>query len=439
MIILLMSPEEEHEMDREILKEPVLIYTSPDILTRLFKETYDGIIVTRRFANMAGESNTVHAIKSLNLILPVGDLNVTYLNHHSTEDNVSKQLYKIGCKILRTDIKNMKLKEFQLLKHTENKPIKGISDEEITRDLLGFIKDIEKMDRDSIQLYMNVNYDKITTALLNIKEIIENIDGIRDDNKGLSLELRNALSSERNTHEELVRIRFLYNDMKSKYNKLLQFMTAYKESIDDYNSILTSSAMNSEYTLETNNTDTLVLYFKEIEDINFLRTYNSVVNYLTNVMKLNTKSIILENTNRTYYNPYKGYKVLNTLSTTSEAVLEDRIVRYGNASSILELLLRRQFMVQVLVIFDRTGNDSLVLDSSNQFVYYLGKRRESYPMLEIYDENFISPVEGMWKNIDILLSGSDDLGQIPFDIHAYRHPFLLNLVDLIKVKLGIYE
>ena len=437
MIMLLMSPEEKHGMDREILKEPVLVYTEASTLSRLFKESYDSIIITRRYANLAGSKNVINAIKSLNLVLPIGGLDVTYLNHHSSEDKVSKELYKIGCKVLKKDIKKIDLEEFNNLSYIGQKEIKGISDQEVTDNLLSIISEIESMDKDSVKLYMGINYDKVTTSMLDMKSILEDIEGIREDNETLSNELQNALNSEKKIHRDMIKYNFLYNNVKSQYNKLLQYMTSYRESIDDYNSVLNNSVMSDEYIVKTNNTRTLVLYFKEIEDINFLRTYNSIINYLINILRLNVKSLILENTNRTYYNPYEGYSNINTISTTAEVVNEDRIVRYGNASSIIELLLRKQFMIQVLVIFDRTGNDSLTVDSDNQLVYYLGKKRENYPMLDIRDENFISPVEGRWTDIDILLTGADKLKQIPFDIHANRHPFVMNLIELVKDRVVI--
>ena len=93
--------------------------------------------------------------------------------------------------------------------------------------------------------------------------------------------------------------------------------------------------------------------------------------------------------------------------------------------------MRKQFMLQVLVVLDRTGNDSPVVESPNQFVYYLGRRRRNYPALNIQDENFISPHEGMWTSIDHVLGKADNLGNIPYDIHAKRHPLMVNIIKLV--------
>lgn len=438
MILMLITPEEKEALDKDIMKEPILIYTQTEILSKLYGEVYDSILVTRRFANLAGSDNLVNAIKSLNLILPLGGLNVIYLNHHEAEDACSKDLYKIGCKVLKADIKSMTLDTFLDLKYTKSLNVKGVSEKEVVDDLLSIIHDIESMDDDALRLYVGVHYNKIVNSLLNAKGVVENLEGIRLDNKTLGVELQHALDAEATMSHELILTKYLYHDVKAKHDLLLKYLTAYKESIDNYNDIIAETTLGDEYTVKIPSTNCIVLYFKEIEDIGFLRFYNSLVNHLNNVKKYNTKSIIIESTNRTYYNPYKGYDVLSSLSTTSDVVQSDHILRYGNCSKIIGLLMRNQFMLQVMVILDRTGNDSLVLDSPNQLVYYLGKRRENFPTLNIQDENFISPCEGIWTDIEILLNKAETLKQIPFDIYANRHPLMTNIIKLVDEHVYTY-
>ena len=150
----------------------------------------------------------------------------------------------------------------------------------------------------------------------------------------------------------------------------------------------------------------LVIYFKQIEDINFDLYFAHLQQFLSREPYF-TKSVIYD------YNPVRsyaslGYYTLGEMDTKADISKMDRMTRNSDIRNLVTMLADTTMRLQVLLILDKTPEIEIPLTGDNIITYYLGKRRCNYNNAEIEDDSFISPIEGEWSSIKPLLIDIED-------------------------------
>ena len=439
MDLMLLTNEEYSKLHRDIQYEPITYEYTSDALTHLYNLNYSRIIMTKRYVDTVGSQKVINAFKALMHMTYQFSSRVYLLSHRKDKlDKSVEELGKIGVKPLYLDVKDMTYQQFLNLDEMVRIDVTEYMGLVLPTEVHEVIDDIKSLGDEALRQYAALNYDKLTTTVLKCENLLKSYETLQENNLALNSDNLQLLKSVEILKGQLSTERYSRSCIESDLDKAKKFIMHYAESIQQYNNVLNKSQLNDEFVFRNKNRNTLVIYFKEYEDIGFFKVYRELYNNFRDIQGWRVKSLVVENRQRKYYNPYKGYKSLGLEPSVRDIILNDELVKYGNALKIIDVLTRPQYELQILFVLDRTYNTSTCIDMENQITYFLGKRREDYEIDAslLYDENFISPYEGDYMDLAYLYRDVDNLPPTAFKLCCNRSKFTMNLIELSKRELN---
>lgn len=411
--LFLISEEEKIVFPRELLIKDVDVHTDSKILYELGKQIYDVAYITRRYKEAYTTDVVISAIEFL---IKFTNTKIKYLIYSDDYiDDVHAYLLSIGNgNIFKEEIKNLNIDSFDYINKKEKEIDRLMIEPELpSPDLINLMRVelSELTDETSIE-YIKNNKSKIIdifSSYLSEKTLLARK---LEHEKKLEKDLFNTNEKVKTLNRSISKLESKNERYKENLNSLRRSVLANKVQIDEYNESLKNNGRDKEGILQLGNYKTLIIYFKEIENIGFFNYFDDLVFLINNIYSFYTKTIILENSNRSYFDPYtpKGYQYLPKGVEKKHIIDSDKIVRYGNCLDLIAELVKMEYRTDAIIIYDRTGSANLKVnaDAENVVPFYIGTSRDIIPSYEFDDNSWISPIEGKWKRIAPLL----DFGRI---------------------------
>lgn len=217
---------------------------------------------------------------------------------------------------------------------------------------------IEEIDRKIEQ----VSDVKVRDMLVDYKQLLltttDKFDNSNDYESIIAGLQRSVLSLEIVKEKTLAGYKDLLNRVLVQNDKLLEFESIFTQ--DFYHKVSVNSYDNRP----------IILYFKEYESMihfqSFIETLFSAINFHN---KLSCKVLILQDSQQTLrLKTYpEHYTILRNKFLLSDVLSKDFLVKYGDYSKVLEVLLTNKIKLQVLLVFDCKSYNDVVLSGSNVY------------------------------------------------------------------------
>lgn len=427
-ILLLCNEQQKKDLPSEFLLDHLHIRTDAEVLNELLIRKYDTVIITKPYVDIYGEDKVGQAVTLLNVATTSRIHYIINPNSLTVGDKIISKMNALGLgNITKIDITKIPYDDFRNISTMQNEAsIINLESKVDKNKLLLIKKDIQLMTDDLVGDYLVENKTTVLDALnLLMNKMEENVNmeiEIQDlkDERNLLKSFNSELVINNNN---LIGQEVIY---KEQLKDLKRLTLTESDKIKDYNEAVKDNPIIDFPIVDLGTTAPLVIYFKELEDIGFLSMYEAISYTLREVYKISTKSIILEPTSRTYFDPYTnmGYILGSNDILIKDLIDNDKIVRYGNPTNLLKNLSNPEFRVEVILVFDRTQTEDILVETDTLIPLYIGYTRDNIATLEIEDTSWLSPIEGNWKNIKPLLRQSlvKKEDRIAYYAHASKHP-----------------
>lgn len=427
--LLILSKDEKINIPKEILIRNVQMEDNLKVLSNIMDFDYDMIIFTDNALQGVTRYDKVSFIRS---IIVFTNIKLVYIKQTSEETDIQKEMLSYGNgNIYNFDIMNMSINKFMEIEDRNIRVDKverksSINNEDIN-NLNLILSDIEMVSKYDIDAVLSKNKNDIISLLYGYKSSLEEINNIKLENVKLNGEMSVSNDSIKRLTKEIGETKNKNLDLKSQLKQLRVSVLSYQDKIDEYNKIKVLDENINDYKVDLNTQyGTTILYFKQLEEIEFLNIFDAIYHDLSKVNKRYVKAMILEEQGRIFCNPYEkyDYTIVGQNPTIETLINEDKIVRYGNAYKILELMNKPQMRLEVLMILDKTNSSNIHIASDKLVPMYLGKHRDNIKTLNIDDTSFISPYEGRWSGIRKLL-----------ELDPYRE----NIMPIYRMAVASHE
>lgn len=440
MDLLLLTEDEYNSLQQDIKIELIEYAKDEDVLTRLYLASqYDRIIVTKRYVDMVGANKVYNALKALTCMTDQLISKIFLLNHRKGHvDRGIADLASLGVKAVDLDVQEMDYDTYtglNLLKRIDTSNLVEDTLPDEIREITNVLKDLKS---DNLREYVNMNYDKITSTVLKCEQILNKYEEAQEDNKKRLLENRQLSTALVDMRDMYITEKYYNSVLDKQVEDARNFILRYAESIKSFNDAVQATNMGDEFVYRDKYRKTVVIYFKELEDIGFFRIFNELYENFKSIHNYRVKALVIEGRNRRFFNPYQSYKILNVQPKMNEITLNDKLVKYGNARKVIEVLSRPQLCLEFLLVYDRSYTQMIGADFSNQLTYYIGNKRANYAGFdfEIPDENFISPYEGSYVSTAFLYKRTADVSDIGFRVLCNQSEFFKGLLEISKQMLA---
>lgn len=394
-----------------------------DILYNMyqFKHNIQSVIVTKKYIDKIGYKKTADAIKALYFLKP---LKIIYVSYEPSLDIFVRELASLNLSTINANLSSITKEMYiKLLQKDMEFSLADISDK-LSIEIEEIIQRFKLHSVEDRENFVILNKDVIIKGLESLSVLSDenkNLLKINKDNES-KIEVLNSL--EKHRLKELNTSLKQNNELK-KLNK--EWYNFYLNVTDDFNNYNNKYKTN---TVLTNHNDKLkILYFKEIEDINFVRIFNEIYERF-NLTKYTKALIIDDNQFRDYSS--LGFNTIPSEITVSDLAETNKMVRYSNPKTVLQKICSKSFRVEVLLILDRTHNPLPYIENADTF--YLGNYRDSFRDIEVDSSAFISPYEGEWTCLkDLLIPlGDRSINSKAFTRISRANKFTNYLCDLVN-------
>lgn len=433
MDLFLITDEEKNTLRADILIEPIIFEIYDDILTKLYNTNYNRIIITKRYVETVGETKVYNALKALTIMSDIFATRIFLLNHR--KDAVDKSIVKfseLGLRVLDIEVKTLSYEEFTGLEQIQPIDISEYENNTLIEDVQEIVREIKVVSSDDLREYVALNYPRILSTILKCEQALAQHSQLSEQCVALRNEVIQLKEAVNYYQDKYNYEKYENSELKHVNREAQQILQRYASSIKAYNAAILKSNINEEYIYHDTQRKTVVIYFKELEDIGFFKLFNILYDTLKQTYNLRVKGIVLENNVRRYFNPYVGYTILGQTPRTNEVVLNDLLVKYGNARKVLEVITRPQMQLEFLLVYDRTYSPNVCIQLPAQYTFFIGNKRENYTGMgvSIPDENFISPHEGNYTDISYLYRDTDSLTDISLKLYCNNNYFFTGLIQL---------
>lgn len=435
--LVLLSNEDMNNIPKNLLRKNLILRTDKSVLESLLDAEYDNVIITSNFARNYGEDAS---IKAFQLITASTSSKIIYLSLNPTieGDSIVNWMRSIGINnIYQINWKTISIEEFESILSQNNliEPQKERKVQQSEAELLLMKASLETLMRTEAPGYFESNKGKLIDLIQNQLRLISENDKLRK--KKIELEDINKFLEDNKaiTDVELKTKDLKISELQRDFKELRHDVLNKQVAVEEYNNLIKNNKLVLEPKIELDPLSPTVLYFKEYEDIGFDNFFESIVYLLSSVNKLYTKAVILERSSRDFFNPYsnKGYETVHDVINKKLTVEADKFVVYGNPTGLIEELCSPENRVEILIVLDKTGTENIMIDHNRLLPFYLGSYREKIQTVDIPDESWISPVEGMWKSISPLLDRRilDGHNQLVYQAHATNHKLCRYIEDIL--------
>lgn len=424
---LFLISQTENDLTKEVLAEPIKICTDSRILFELYDPAneFDTLVITKSYVDSIGYSIVCSALRSY-----LKPYKILYVMNEDIFDVFVNEMSYAHITPVKADVRKLKPKTInQAIEHDGK-----VDTTNIEINVLGQFRNLvrgyfEVNDVSAREIYINQHRDEIMTALSSLL-------GLANETELLSVRLKRMESmsfSERALIEgyqrSILKIFERHRRARDKITNLENVIIDIMDDIEHYKSYHSrTNVMHS----QNNN---IILYFKELEDIEFFRFYDCIFKYLQ-IKGIYVKSLVV--CDKSYLNYESlGYRRCTDTVTLAYLSENDKLVRMGPVNSLLSLLTSEQFRTEVLMIYDKGRELTSFIESPNMTTMYIGKYREGYTNISVPDSSFISPYEGGWTNVRDLLKSPYDISisALSYDTFVYRHSLTNMLTDIVTEQI----
>ena len=438
--LFLMTREEKIKLPKEILIRNVTVSTDIENLNDLVGMQYNAICFSENICKSISV-NDFRSFVKLNMIYR--DCKIIYIkDKNSPEDVFESILYSVGNNnIYTTPISDLTIDIFDEMVQSNNviEPIDEDdgSNEKNTKIVDLLLTEINAVGMEQITPVLERNKNSIFNVLNLYKFKLQENSRLQQEKQELLNEVSIQDSVMKSMEINISKQGLEIDNLKSQLRDLRMSVLSTQEKMKEYNYRLIDNKVDESYLVNLDLPyNTIVLYFKELEDIGFLEYLEGLLYTLKIINKKYIKTVILEKHDRVYFNPYTklDYHIIGDTTEIKDVINYDKLVRYGNAKNLLHLLNKPEMKVEVIVIYDKTMSDKIHVHSDKLIPFYIGNHRGNYPLLEIDDTNFISTKEGDWKMIEPLISGYGLIAtnNIQYNMAVSLHPLTTYIMDSIK-------
>lgn len=432
MILILCTPKEEvHTTLRKEVQ--LLVKTTDDVIYNILpyaKLDIENIIVTKSYVDSFGIHNVVNA---LNLFKNVkGHIRVIYISYIETKDIFLNELSSylevrpLNCELkdLTLEILNKALKKNFILKDTP-------TNTNITGQIRTLINKYQELHSSNRALFLDSHHNEIadilnyTLTLVNDNEII---------NREIS-KLEGQASMYKAQYNKLLNTSISLSKENSKLKSLItQWQNTYNNLTDEIVNINTHYNLR---TYTTNNGNAIVLYFKELEEIHFMKYFDYLYNLFTG-SGLYCKSLIIDERNHIDYSDFGYIRVPDNIAL-KDLVSITKLLRNSDCKDLLSLLVSENFKCDIILVYDKSRHSNPLIE--NAYIFFLGNYN-TYNIGYINEMNFISQYEGKWQDIgSVLIPIKEQHSQTNFNLVSNNLPLTKYLKSISddNVKITEYE
>ena len=428
MNLFLMTESERLQLSNELNLSNMNVQTTHEAIYKLFPKV-DNLIITKDYIHKISPSTSIDVVKVLDFLFGT---KIIYLRGH--EDSEHDIFLSFMHKNKMFNIYYYEIKELdnkcvqEMLSSVITKEIDFVGNKVSSNEIIKELNDVGPDQRHEILTKYRESVidilDSYTTLRIQTNELLKSNELLTNNIRNLQRSL-NVEMTKRYSLDAKFRIQ---NKELSKTRKVL---LENKEILNRRNYELAKNMQ-----IKTDNKDTLIIVFKQFEDIGFLNYFKSLSNVFEKTLKMNVKTLVVEDKSNHFYNPY-GEEYLKVDEITTDILIDNnKFVKYGNPKAVIETLLDSKFRVEVLIVLDRTSTDINLIepasDEVNIFPLYLGYKRDRYENIEIENNSFISPLEGDFKSISPLLVQDIQKGsEIKYEVYVTNYSLTQKLLNLI--------
>lgn len=435
--LILLSNSDRESIPRILLSRNLYLRTDKAILTTLLNSEYDNIIITSNYAKNFGYDSI---IKAYQLALAITSSKIIYLSTESTlsNDNIVNWMHSIGINNAYTiNWKTITIEEFDGIV-SQNNLTAPINKKEnyLSEPELQLLKaSLETLTRVEAPGYFDVNKGKLIDLVQSqIRLVNENKNLVKSK---IELEDINDYLIENKAISDIIikNQNLKVENLKKEFNELREDVLKNQTAINEYNDLVKNNKVVLQPKLKLNTLAPTVLYFKEYEDIGFYNFFESIVYLLSEVNKIYTKTVIVERSSRNFYNPYNtnGYITVKDSIPKTDIINNDKFVVYGNPVGVIEELASQENRIEIIIVFDRRGTEDIFIEHNRLVPFYLGSYKNKITTVNIPEQSWISPVEGIWSSISPLLDRRilTEHESIIYQAHTTNHKLCRFIEDLL--------
>ena len=424
---LFLISKDESKLNEDIYREPVRVEYDDKILKNLFdmKSLYDIVIVSKSYVDSFGVNLVSKALKTL---YKIQEYQIIYISYESDYDLFVSYMKETNIIFIKQDIGRLTVRLInEILQYPKPEVDQRFIDRVVIGKYRNLVEEYFRISNPSArEQYIRINKDGLVTALSSLIDVSLEDEALRFKLDELNGRVLVAEKTSDNYLRKILNLQEKIDYKNQRINDLENQIISYKDNIDIFNNYYDETKI-----LHKSENNNIILYFKELEDIDFFRFYEVIFQYLE-IRGYYVKSLIL--TDKDYYNyAAQGYKrCLDNISTAFLAEC-DKLLRIGPAKKLLELITAKQFKIQIFMIFDRTRDLKLYIDSDMLVSFYIGKYRCRYLNIDIPDSIFISPYEGDWSNLSkLLIPFEAKITTLGYETLANRHPFMSYINSIVQ-------
>lgn len=422
MILTLMKDEKVNDSIDDLMH----IAQTEDILYNLyqFNQTITTVIVTKNYIDYVGYNKVARALKALNFLRSI---KIIYVSYEPSLDIFIKEMSGYNLSTVNASLKDVTKDALNKLIQNEYKYDLNYVTQNLSMEVEELLDRYRVCPTSEKENFITINKDSIMKT-------IEFVSTLNNENKELqTINTRNEsqleLLRQYEANKTLTNINLIKdnNRLKEANNNWFNLYTKSHNKINNYNNLY-----NERFVIENKNPHLKVIYFKEIEDINFTKFFNEIYEKLH--LTRYVKALIIDHNEFIDYSTLDYVNIPDTIQV-SDLVKLTKMVRSSDPKSILKKICSQSFRVEVLLVLDKSNLPQPII--SNAMTFYLGKHRDKYKGINITDDiSFISPYEGQWSNLSSLLVplGDNTINPITYSTVARSNHFISYIETLINLK-----
>ena len=420
MLLILMTNEDSNLISQDIINENIYM-TDPLYIERIFNQTLlDNILITNKYVEQVGKVKIKRFVEMLNLLEPNAYVMVC------DPDGSLPYIDSESVAVLPTKVEQLNLEKVnslitrkvtgQNVTHRE-----GELDSDV-KALVAKARILSTTGKDEgLRNILMDNSDTILDALDSRIELEKQLRVERDENEKL---FNKVATLSQGTHESrFAYLRDALERMKADRDKL------YSTTIDCLSLVESIKDKKVKKNITIQSKRLAVVYFKELEDIEFHNIFESIYRRFNN-QRMFVKALILDETDNSYRSYTGDYVKIHDNIKVNDLLETDKMVRFGNGVNLIQELCNPIYGIQILLVLDRrAGSDIPINTSPNLLPMYLVKDSDNIE-LNIPELNMISPKSGEYAAIsDIPDDNSIDLWVARTNLFRYINKFINKVIS----------
>ena len=433
------SPMQVHQINKDIDLSKYKVTTDIEDLGANLLDKTEVILITKEFAQENSEEYCKKIISTLNQVSKPR----IYLIKASTKEVITKgsiesfildnlkegkSNYIVTMNLETIDSMEFHNKILNARKETENL-LSRQEKMETEFDLHAFLEQCKGKPH-QIGDFLTINKNEVIKKLLAFKEVEKDLISLKEAIYEKDVTLNRAIKLSDELRNEIDIVKYTIRSKNEELNNLRTMIIKERESVKKNN-----LEIKNTWVLKVDEAP-MIIYFKEYEDIGFKNLLLSFYRFLKLQYKFNVKTLIVEDSRNTHYSIPGAHILYN--ENNHDLINYDLFVKYGNPKNIIKELVHPNMRNDIIVIWDRSGWDYLLVDGnlSNLYPFYLLYSKDSFPDINFAENSIISKYEGNYKVAPLLIGRNlTEKETFSFDISSSNCDLFKKLTTYIKGEL----